>query len=495
MDITAICGFLLLMSDGLYEAYSSCTKSAHTVNQDLGQLVQAEMDRCTDLFAVAQQVVNAVKTDFYAMLINEQRRSRMDDITLIVRNLGYPLGKRGILTAPSIVTAPPTTSNPFQFPQHHLPSTYSMKPQQQLQQHPQQQQFMQQQQQQQLHQHQQLHHHQQQQQHRFDVKVMEYSGYYNPPHPGPDPQLGMRRSGSYPSITHEPIRPNLPPSPSSGAIADSTGIADEPYNVLNNQLSPHVQPFSQGKTNQSDLYPPPSQTADGWSGASNIPDQLPVYENVHPKQRRSTDSGNELGLSHKMAGLHMSGEPHIPTNADPQYHTEPDQPVFPPPSPSQGPQVFPPPSKSQGPQVFPPPSPSQGPQVNSIPNSPSHSASDNPSTTNEDYSWMYDKSHQRNPEPPLPDDAPTPMENVVKLPGVPSEGMVERLDGDLTSNADNKTVTPVSGSAPLGSISELDVAVINISPETNNRKDEEDGMIRPIIKFDKFPPDLSWDQI
>lgn len=25
--------------------------------------------------------------------------------------------------------------------------------------------------------------------------------------------------------------------------------------------------------------------------------------------------------------------------------------------------------------------------------------------------------------------------------------------------------------------------------------EEEDGMIKPIIKFDKFPPDLSWDQI
>lgn len=26
-------------------------------------------------------------------------------------------------------------------------------------------------------------------------------------------------------------------------------------------------------------------------------------------------------------------------------------------------------------------------------------------------------------------------------------------------------------------------------------EEEEDGMIKPIIRFDKFPPDLSWDQI
>ena len=26
-------------------------------------------------------------------------------------------------------------------------------------------------------------------------------------------------------------------------------------------------------------------------------------------------------------------------------------------------------------------------------------------------------------------------------------------------------------------------------------EEEENGMIKPMIKFDKFPPDLSWDQI
>ena len=269
----------------------------------------------------------------------------------------------------------------------------------------------------------------------------------------------------------EPIRPNLPPSPSSGAIANNTGVADESYNV-HNQLSPHGHPFSQSKTNQSDLLPPPSQTADVWSGAPNIPDdQLPVYENVRPKQRRSAGSNDDdVGLAQNMASFHVGGEPHVPTNADPQYRTEPDQPVFP------------------------PPSPSHEPQVNSIPNIPSVS------TTNEDYSWMYDKSHQQNSEPPLPDDAPTPMQNVVKFPGGSSEREVEGVDDDLTSNMDNNTVTPVSGSdsgngsAALGS-SELDVAVINIPPETTPHKDEEEGMIKPIIKFDKFPRDLSWDQI
>ena len=31
--------------------------------------------------------------------------------------------------------------------------------------------------------------------------------------------------------------------------------------------------------------------------------------------------------------------------------------------------------------------------------------------------------------------------------------------------------------------------------DTEHEGEEVDGMIKPIIKFDKFPPDLSWDQI
>ena len=31
--------------------------------------------------------------------------------------------------------------------------------------------------------------------------------------------------------------------------------------------------------------------------------------------------------------------------------------------------------------------------------------------------------------------------------------------------------------------------------DVEEEEEEEGGLIKPIIKFDKFPPDLSWDQI
>ena len=48
-------------------------------------------------------------------------------------------------------------------------------------------------------------------------------------------------------------------------------------------------------------------------------------------------------------------------------------------------------------------------------------------------------------------------------------------------------------------IHSTEIAVLELPSDAeasdSGGEEEEDGMIKPIIKFDKFPFDLSWDQI
>lgn len=60
------------------------------VNDDIAQLVVQEMKKTSDLSIVAQNVVENVKSHFYTACRDGQRSGRLDDITLIVRNFGYP---------------------------------------------------------------------------------------------------------------------------------------------------------------------------------------------------------------------------------------------------------------------------------------------------------------------------------------------------------------------------------------------------------------------
>ena len=80
------------------------------------------MDLTHNLADVAQTIAGRVTSEFQAMLSREHRGARLDDITLVIRNLGYPMGKlAGTTTAPSV-------QNPFNFsqpprPQHHYANT------------------------------------------------------------------------------------------------------------------------------------------------------------------------------------------------------------------------------------------------------------------------------------------------------------------------------------------------------------------------------------
>lgn len=101
------------MSDGVYDAYSSFSNSVHTVNHDIALLVQRHMDHTHDLQGVAQGVVEEIKDNFHRKLKQDRRGARLDDITLVIRNLGYPMGRM----VASNATAPPAMQNPFDFSQ------------------------------------------------------------------------------------------------------------------------------------------------------------------------------------------------------------------------------------------------------------------------------------------------------------------------------------------------------------------------------------------
>ena len=79
------------MSDGLYEAYETWTGRPLRVNEDIAHLVAEEMKKSSDLSVVAQNVVEKVKHLFRSACKDGKRSGRLDDITLIVRNFGYPM--------------------------------------------------------------------------------------------------------------------------------------------------------------------------------------------------------------------------------------------------------------------------------------------------------------------------------------------------------------------------------------------------------------------
>ena len=83
-------GFLVLMSDGLYDAYQSYTQRPAFVNQDLGYLIAHEMKQSTDITTVAQNVVENVKQLYRSMCKKTRHKGRIDDIMLVIRNLHPP---------------------------------------------------------------------------------------------------------------------------------------------------------------------------------------------------------------------------------------------------------------------------------------------------------------------------------------------------------------------------------------------------------------------
>ena len=97
---TITSGFLVLMSDGLYEAYEAYTKRPSFVNQDLGYLIAQEMRRSADITSIAQNVVESVKQLYRSTCKRSGSKGRLDDITLIIRNLNFFTGLHHTVSYP-----------------------------------------------------------------------------------------------------------------------------------------------------------------------------------------------------------------------------------------------------------------------------------------------------------------------------------------------------------------------------------------------------------
>nr|XP_020665801.1 TGF-beta-activated kinase 1 and MAP3K7-binding protein 1 isoform X3 [Pogona vitticeps] len=96
LSLDGVTGFLVLMSEGLYRALEAAHGPGQA-NQEIAAMIATEFAKQTSLDAVAQAVVDRVKRihcDTYASGGERSKFcSRHEDMTLLVRNFGYPLGE------------------------------------------------------------------------------------------------------------------------------------------------------------------------------------------------------------------------------------------------------------------------------------------------------------------------------------------------------------------------------------------------------------------
>ncbi|KAM6436052.1 TGF-beta-activated kinase 1 and MAP3K7-binding protein 1 isoform 2-T2 [Liasis olivaceus] len=94
--LDGVTGFLVLMSEGLYRALEAAHGPGQA-NQEIAAMIATEFAKQTSLDSVAQAVVDRVKRihcDTYASGGERSKFcSRHEDMTVLVRNFGYPLGE------------------------------------------------------------------------------------------------------------------------------------------------------------------------------------------------------------------------------------------------------------------------------------------------------------------------------------------------------------------------------------------------------------------
>ncbi|KAF5928108.1 hypothetical protein HPG69_017648 [Diceros bicornis minor] len=104
--LDGVTGFLVLMSEGLYKALEAAHGPGQA-NQEIAAMIDTEFAKQTSLDAVAQAVVDRVKRIHSDTFASGGERAkfclRHEDMTLLVRNFGYPLGE---LSQPSLTPAP-----------------------------------------------------------------------------------------------------------------------------------------------------------------------------------------------------------------------------------------------------------------------------------------------------------------------------------------------------------------------------------------------------
>lgn len=83
--------FLVLMSDGLYEAYGYCigTQNPPEIHSSLGSLIARVMKEQRVMERVSQTIVDRVKNQYKEMHERARNDGKLDDMTLIIQNLNY----------------------------------------------------------------------------------------------------------------------------------------------------------------------------------------------------------------------------------------------------------------------------------------------------------------------------------------------------------------------------------------------------------------------
>ncbi|MEJ1271496.1 TGF-beta activated kinase 1/MAP3K7 binding protein 1 [Cricetulus griseus] len=104
--LDGVTGFLVLMSEGLYKALEAAHGPGQA-NQEIAAMIDTEFAKQTSLDAVAQAVVDRVKRIHSDTFASGGERAkfcpRHEDMTLLVRNFGYPLGE---MSQPTPTPAP-----------------------------------------------------------------------------------------------------------------------------------------------------------------------------------------------------------------------------------------------------------------------------------------------------------------------------------------------------------------------------------------------------
>nr|KAF6453989.1 TGF-beta activated kinase 1 (MAP3K7) binding protein 1 [Molossus molossus] len=100
--LDGVTGFLVLMSEGLYKALEAAHGPGQA-NQEIAAMIDTEFAKQTSLDAVAQAVVDRVKRIHGDTFASGGERAKFcpkhEDMTLLVRNFGYPLGEMSQPTA------------------------------------------------------------------------------------------------------------------------------------------------------------------------------------------------------------------------------------------------------------------------------------------------------------------------------------------------------------------------------------------------------------
>ena len=90
-------GFLVLMTDGLYSIASKTDRDCSDVNQAVARMVAREMCGSNTMHSVAQSVISKFQESLHSIFMDSQGERHdcriVGDCTLLVHNLGFPLGK------------------------------------------------------------------------------------------------------------------------------------------------------------------------------------------------------------------------------------------------------------------------------------------------------------------------------------------------------------------------------------------------------------------